>query len=159
MHFFFFAVSFSKQRSWKPLGIFCCSVTQLCPTSVTSRTAAHQAFLSFTISQSLLKPTCIETMMPSDHLNIYHPLFPCPPSFPASGSFPISQLFASDGQSIGASASVLPMNIQGWFPLGLTSLISLQSKGLLSLLHHHSSKTSVLWHSAFFMIQLSQPYP
>ena len=111
--FFFFAVSSSKQRSWKPLGIFCCSVTQLCPTFVTSRTAAHQAFLSFTISQSLLKPTCIETIMPSDHLNIYHPFFPCPPSFPASGSFPISQLFASDGQSIGASASVLPINIQG----------------------------------------------
>ena len=53
-------------------------------------------------------------------------------SFPASGSFPMSQLFASGGQSIGApaSASVLPMNIQGWFPLGLTGLISLQSKRL-----------------------------
>ena len=52
--------------------------------------------------------------------------------FPASGSFPVSQLFTSSGQSIGASASasVLPMNIQGWFPLGLTGLISLQSKGL-----------------------------
>ena len=51
-------------------------------------------------------------------------------SFPASGSFPMSQFFSSDGQGIGASASVLPMNIQGWFPLGLTSLISLLSKGL-----------------------------
>ena len=51
-------------------------------------------------------------------------------SFPASGSFPMSRLFASGGQSIGASASVLPMNIQGWFPLGLTGLISLLSKGL-----------------------------
>ena len=51
----------------------------------------------------------------------------CPQSFPESGSFPMSQLFASDGQSIGtsASASVLPMNIQGWFPLGLAGLISL----------------------------------
>ena len=55
-----------------------------------------------------------------------------PQSFPALGSFPMSWLFASSGQSIGASASVFPMNIQGWFPLGLTSLISLQSKGLLS---------------------------
>ena len=56
----------------------------------------------------------------------------CPQSFPASGYFLRSQFFASGGQSIGASASasVLPMNIQGWFPLGLTSLISLQSKGL-----------------------------
>jgi len=60
------------------------------------------------------------------------PFSSCPQSFPASGSFPKSQLFASGGQSIGASASatVLPMNIQGWFLLGLTGLISLQSKGL-----------------------------
>ena len=54
----------------------------------------------------------------------------CLQSFPASGSFPMSRLFTSSGQSIGASASVLPMNIQGWFPLGLTGLISLKSKGL-----------------------------
>ena len=58
------------------------------------------------------------------------PFSPYLQSFPASGSFPRSQFFASGGQSIGASASVLPMNIQGWFPLGLTGLISLQSKGL-----------------------------
>ena len=59
-------------------------------------------------------------------------LFFCPQSFLASGSFPVSQFFASSGQVIGtsASASVLPMNIQGWFPLGLTGLISLQSRGL-----------------------------
>ena len=55
------------------------------------------------------------------------PFFSCLQSSPASGSFPVSQFFASDGQSIGASASVLPMNIQDWFPLGLTDLISLQS--------------------------------
>ena len=56
----------------------------------------------------------------------------CPQSFPASGSFPMSQLFTSGGRSIGASASasVLPMNVQGWFPLGLACLISSQSKGL-----------------------------
>ena len=72
----------------------------------------------------------------SDVIQPSHPLLPhlssCPQSFPASGSFPMSQLFASDGQSIeaSASASVLPKNIQGWFPLGLTGLISLQSKGL-----------------------------
>ena len=60
------------------------------------------------------------------------PFSPCPQSFPALGSFPMSQLFTSRGQRIGASASasVLPMNIQGWFPLGLTDLISLLSKGL-----------------------------
>ena len=60
------------------------------------------------------------------------PFSSCPQSFPASGSFPVSQLFASGGQSVGVSvsASVLPVNIQGWFPLGLTGLISLQSKEL-----------------------------
>ena len=68
-------------------------------------------------------------------------------SFPASGSFQMSQFFASGGQSVGVSAStlVLPMNIQDWFPLGWTGWISLQSKGLKSLLQHHSSKASVLW--------------
>ena len=83
-------------------------------------------------------------------------------SFPASGSFPMRWLFTSGGQSIGASASasVLPMNIQGWFPLGLTGLISLQSKGLSSVFSNtiDSSKASVLLCSAFFMVQLSHPY-
>ena len=73
-------------------------------------------------------------------------------SFPASGSFPMSQFFASGGQSIGvsASASVLPMNIQDWFPLGWTGLISLQSKGLSRLF----SNTTV-WKHQFFGVQLS----
>ena len=119
-------------------------------------TAALQASLSFTISRSLLKLMSIESMMPSNP----HPvaLFSsCPQSFSASGSFLMSRLFTSDGRSIGASAlaSVLPMNIQGWFPLGLTSLISLLSK---SLLQHHNLKASVLWCSASFMVQLSHPY-
>ena len=82
----------------------------------------------------------------------------CLQSFPASGSFPVHQFFPSCGQSIGvsASASVLPMNIQDWFPLGWTGWVSLQSKGpLKSLLQHHSSKGSILWHSALFIVQLS----
>ena len=72
-------------------------------------------------------------------------------SFPASGSFPMSQVFASGGQSIGASESILPMNIQGWFPLGLTSLISLQSRGFSSVFcsstiqKHQSSVLSLLY--------------
>ena len=88
------------------------------------------------------------------------PLSSCLQSFPASGFFLMSQLFSSGGQSIRASvsASVLPMNIQGWFPLGLTGLISLLSKGLKSLLQHHNSKASILQHSAFFTVQLSHPY-
>ena len=86
------------------------------------------------------------------------PFSSCLQSFPASGSFPMSRLFAPGGQSIGASAStsVLPMNIQDWFPSGLTGLISLQT--FKSLLQHHSSKASILWCSAFFMIQLLYPY-
>ena len=72
------------------------------------------------------------------------PFFSCLQSFPSSGSFPTSQLFISGGQSIGASASasapVFPGNIQGWFPLGLSGLISLLSQGTLkSLLQHHNS--------------------
>ena len=87
--------------------------------------------------------------------------FSCPQSFLALGSFLVSQLFASDGQNVGvsSSASVPRVNIQGWFPLGLTGLVSLLSRGTLkSLLHHHSLKASVLWLSAFFMVQLSQLY-
>ena len=113
--------------------------------------------------------------------------------FPASGSYQMSQFFSSGGQIIGASASVLPMNIQHWFPLGWTGWISLQSKGpsrvfsnttiqkhqffgaqlplwldwfdllavqgtLKRLLQHHSSKASILWRSASFMVQLSHDY-
>ena len=97
------------------------------------------------------------------HLTILSSVTPfssCPQTFPTSGSFLMSWLFASGGQSIRASASapVLPMNIQSWFPLGLTDLISWLSKGLSSLLQHHSSKASVLWRSAFFMVQLSHSY-
>ena len=71
-----------------------------------------------------------ESVMPSSHLTLCHPLSSCSQSSPALVSFPVSQLFISGGQSIGASASVLPMNIQDWFPLGLTGLISMLSKGL-----------------------------
>ena len=87
------------------------------------------------------------------------PFFSHLQSFPASGSFPISQFFASGGQSIGASASasVLPVNVQDWFPLGWTGWILLLSKGLKSLLQHHISKATVLQRSAFFMVQLSHP--
>ena len=73
----------------------------------------------------------------------------------------MSQFFASGDQSSGASASasVLPMNIQDWFLLGLTGWISLQSKGLSRVSsQHHSSKASLLWCSAFFMVQLSHSY-
>ena len=83
-------------------------------------------------------------------------LFFCPQCFPASGTFSMSQLFTSGDQNIGvsASASVLPMNIQGGFPLGLTGLISVLSKGLSGVFSSISSKALILWHSAFFTVQL-----
>ena len=99
---------------------------------VTPWTIVCQASLSVTVSQSLLKFMSIESVMLSNHIILCHPLLFCLWSFPVSGSLPMSWLFTSGGQSIEASAlaSVLPMNIQGWFPLGLTGLISLQSNGI-----------------------------
>ena len=95
------------------------------------------------------------------------PFSSCLQSFPASGSFPMSQFFVSGDQSIGASASasVLPINSQDWFPLGWTEWISLQSKGLSRVFsnttvqkHLWLLKVKILWRLAFFMVQLSHPY-
>ena len=103
-------------------------------------TAACQASLSLTISQSLLKLMSIECQWCHPTISSFVvPFSSCLQSFPASDVFPMSWLLTSGGQSIGASASVLPMNIQDWFPLGLPGLISLQSKGLKSLLQHHGN--------------------
>ena len=97
-----------------------------------SWTAACQASLFFTISWSLLKLVSIELVMPSNHLILCCPLLLLPSIFSTIRVFSMSLLFISGDQSIRASvsASVLPMNIQGWLPLQLTGLISLQSKGL-----------------------------
>ena len=80
--------------------------------------------------------------------------------FPASGFFPINRLFASGGQSVAASASasVLPVSIQGWFPLGLGGLVSLLVQGTLKSLLQHNSKASILQCSIFFVVQLSHLY-
>ena len=96
-------------------------------------------------------PTISSSVVPfSSHLQ----------SFPASGPSPMSQFFASSGQTIVASdpASVLPMNIQDWFPLGWTGWISLQSKGLSRVFFQHLSSKASIWCSAFFAVQLSHPY-
>ena len=108
-------------------------------------TVSHQASLSIINSRSVLKLMSIQLVMPSNHLIICHPLLLLPSIFP---SISMSQSFASGGQSIGASASVLPMNIQDWFPLGLTGLISLQSKGLSRIF----SETTIQKHQ-FFGVQ------
>ena len=101
---------------------------------------------------SLLKLMSIKAVIPFNCLILYHPFSFCLQSFPASGSVLMSQFFISGGQSIGASAlaSVLPINIQDWFPLGLAVLISLQSKGLSRVF----SNTTVQKHQ-FFSSQLS----
>ena len=106
---------------------FSCSVMS---NSVTPWTEACQASLSITNSLSLFKLMSIALVMPSNYLILCIPLLLCLQFFPASWPFPMSQRFASGSQSIGASASmsVLPMNIQDWFSLGLTGLISLLSK-------------------------------
>ena len=92
---------------------------------VTPWTSACEDSLSFTIS--MLRLVSIESVMPSNHLILRCPLLLLPSIFPSIRSLPVSLFFTSGGQSFGvsASASVLPMNIQGWFPLGLTGLILL----------------------------------
>ena len=97
---------------WSPH--YSCSVSQSVRLFATLWTAACQTSLFFTISQSLLRLISIESVMPSNHLILCCPLLP-PSIFPSVRSFPVCQLFASGGHSIGASASasVLPVNIQG----------------------------------------------
>ena len=121
--------------------------------------AANQASLSFPASQSLLKFMSIELVMLPNHLILCHPFSLCLPSFPALGSFRKSLFLTSCDQSIGTSAltSVLPKNIRGWFLLGLTSLISLQSKVLSKVFHttilkHNSSALRLLYGPALTSI-------
>ena len=129
------------------------SVAQSCPTLCCPRDCStpglpvHHQLQKFT--QTFMS---IESVMPSNHLILCGPLLLPPSIFPSIRVFSNESSFTSGGQSIGvsASASVLPMNIQDWFLLGWTGWISLESKGLKSLLQHHSSKAPILRHSAFF---------
>ena len=107
-------------------------------------------FWSFTISWSLLKLKSIESVILSKYFIFCLSLSLLPSIFPASGSFPMSQFFPSSGQSIRTSATDLPMNIQGWFPLGLTGLVPLLSQGLSRVF----SNTTVQKHLFFS----AQPY-
>ena len=141
-----------RQHSFMPHIFFIISfILLLCSCCIqffaTPWTSVHQASLSFIKSQSLHKLMSIELVMLSNHLA---PFSSCPQSFPASGSFPVSQLFAWGTESIGISASVLPMNIQCWFPLGLTGLIFWLSKGLSRVF-----SSTTIWKHQFFG---AQPY-
>ena len=111
---------------------------------------------SFTISWTLLKLMSIESVMPPPISSSVVPFSSCLPSFPASGSFPVSQFFASSGQSIRVSASILPVNIQSWFPLGLTGLISLLFQEFSRVFSSTTVwKHQVLQRSDFFIVQFS----
>ena len=124
-------------------------------------TAGHQASLPFTTSQSLLKLMAAESVMPSNRLILYYPLLLLPSIFSSirvfsnKSSLPIRwPKYWSLSFNIHPSKEIT----QDWSPLGWTGWTSLQSKGLSSILQHHSSKASVLQHSAFFTVQLSHPY-
>ena len=123
----------------------------------------HEASLSFIVSWSLLK---LMSTVVDDAIQPVTLFSSCPQSFPASRSFPISQLFTSGGHRIGISisVSVLPMNIQGWYLLGETGLISLLSEGLSRVSssttvrkHQFFSAQSSLWSNSYIhCIQLNQ---
>ena len=119
-------------------------------------TAAHQASLSITNSQNLLKLISIESVMPSSHLILCHPLFLLPQSLPASGSFQMSQFFPSGSQSIRVSASACPSNrYSGLISFRMDWLDLLAVQGTLKrLFQHHSSKASTFRCSAFFTVQI-----
>ena len=132
--------------------MYCCSVAQLYPTLWDPMDCSTADFLVFHYLMSLpnscpLSPWCYSTISSSGA-----PFSSCPQCFPATKSFPMSWLFASGGQSIGASASasVFLVNIQDWFPLGLTGLISLLSKGLSSLLKTLKSSCTTVQKHQFF---------
>ena len=126
-----------------------CSVTQLCPTLCNPMDCSMPGFL---VPYHLLEFTQAHVHWVRNAIQPSHPVVPssCLQSFPASGSFPMSQFFTSGGQStrVSAFASVLPVNIQDWFPLGWTGWISLQSKGLSRVFSH----TTVQKHQ-FFVVQ------
>ena len=124
-----------------------CSIAKSCLTLCDPVDCNIPVFLSCTISGSLLKLRSSESVLLSNHLIHLAPCSSCPQSFSASGSFPVSWLFASGGQSTvaSASASVLPVNIQSWFPFRLSGLIFLLSKGLSRVF----SSTTVRRHQFF----------
>ena len=141
--------------------IYCCSVAKSGLTVCDSMNCSTSGFPYPSLSpwvcsnSRLLNQWCHPTINFSS----------CPQFFPSSGSFTMSQLFLLGLQSIGISASVLPMNIQDWFPLRLTGWISLQSKGLSRIFsdttvqkHQHFFIVQLSLCSTFFIVQLSHPY-
>ena len=121
--------------------------------SATPWTVARQASLSITNSQSLSNSCPLSWQCHPTISSSVVPFSSCPQSLPASGSFQMSQFFTPGGQSISFSISA-SNEYSDWFPLEFTDLISLQSKGLSRVFSKTSSKASILWCSAFFILQL-----
>ena len=140
-----------------PLKCCCWPVTKSCPTLCDP--------MDCSMPGSSVLPCLPEFAQIHIHLvsDAIYPSYPLPSSSPFAfslsqhQSFPMSWLFASDGQSIGVSSTIRPMNIQGWFPLGLTGLISLLSRDSQESSPDHNSKTSILWPSAFHIRLWEKP--
>ena len=128
---------------------------------MTPWTAAHQASLSVTNSQSLLKCMSIESVMPSNHLILCRPLLLLPSIFPSIRVFSHESVLHTRWPKYWSfSFSISPSNeYSGLISFRINWLDLLTVQGTLkSLLQHHSSKASILWHSTFFIVQLSHPY-
>ena len=152
----FFVQNYCMKWEMLMMGEWWCSVAKSCTTlqPMDCSTPGFPVYHQLPgLAQTHVHWVC-DTIQPSHILSSPSPSF----SLSQHQSLPMSPFFTSGDQSIGASASVLPMSIQDWFHLGLTGLISLQSKRLSSLLQHHSSKPSILWCSAFFTVQILHLY-
>ena len=141
------------------LSSFCCSVTQSC---LTLWDPMDWSTLGSPVLHHLLEFTQFmsnESVMPSNHLILCHPLLLPPSIFPSVRVFSNELALHIRWQKYW-NFSISPSNeYSNWFPLELTGLVSFVVQGTFkSLLQHHSSKVSVLWHPAFFMVQLSDPY-
>ena len=148
----------ASEEAWL-IACCCCSVAQSCPTLCDPMDCSTPGL---PVRQYLPKFAQTHVYWVNDAIQPSHPVVPissCLQSLPASGSFPVSQFFASSGQSIRVSATILPVNIQSWFPLGLTGLISL----LFQEFSRVFSSTIVWKHqvlrcSDFFIVQFSHLY-
>ena len=137
-----------------------CWVPKLCLIFWEPTDCSMPASLSFTISWSLLKCMSIESVMPSNILSSVAPFSSCLQSFPSIRVFSSGSALCIRWSKYwpSASASVLPMNIRGWFPLGWTGLISICPRDFQESSPAPQFKASIRWHSDFFVVQLSHPY-
>ena len=141
---------------WQRFSVQFSSVARSCPTLCDPMDCSMPGFLSITNSQSLPKLMSIASVIPPNHLILCRPL-----SLPASVSFQMSQFFASGGQSIGSfSFNISPSNEHSGlisFRMDWLDLPAVQGTPK-SLFQHHTSKASIIWHSAFFIVQVLHPY-